>query len=107
VFSGVWLGVGGGHVGHVPWGLVIYLGLGCTAATTFLQAVAQRVVPSPQAAVIFSLDPVFAAIFGFIFLGEGMGARELSGAVLIIGAAFLCQVPQGERSTLARESSTG
>jgi drug/metabolite transporter (DMT)-like permease len=43
--------------------------------------------------VIFSLDPVFAAIFGYLFLRERLSGRELIGAVMIIGAAVLCQVP--------------
>jgi drug/metabolite transporter (DMT)-like permease len=106
MFSGIWLVAAPGHITNFHWPLLLYLGLACTAATTLLQATAQQVVPVPQAAVIFSLDPVFAAIFGFIFLGEGMGLRELVGAVLIIGAAFLCQVP-GTRPASGAANSSG
>ena len=93
LLSGLWFGISPGHVTQPHWPLLIYLGLACTAATTWLQASGQRVVPSPQAAVIFSLDPVFAAIFGYIFLGEVLNVRELIGAIMIIAAAILCQLP--------------
>jgi drug/metabolite transporter (DMT)-like permease len=93
LFSSAWVGISPGHISHFHWPLLIYLGLAATAATTYLQAAAQQVVPAPQAAVIFSLDPVFAAIFGYLFLRERLSGRELIGAVMIIGAAVLCQVP--------------
>jgi len=105
-FSGVWFVAAPAHISNFHWPLLLYLGLACTAATTLLQATAQQVVPAPQAAVIFSLDPVFAAIFGFVFLGEGMQLRELVGAILIIGAAFLCQAP-GTRLASGAANSSG
>jgi drug/metabolite transporter (DMT)-like permease len=82
------------------WPALIYLGLAATAATTWLQAVAQRVVPAPQAAVIFTLEPVFAAIFGYFMLGERLAIRGILGAALIIAAAIACQGPAifGDRS---------
>jgi drug/metabolite transporter (DMT)-like permease len=94
LFSAAWFAIAPGQTPHIHWPLIIYLGLAATAATTCLQAVAQQVVPAPQAAVIFTLDPVFAAIFGFIFLREHLSLRESTGAILIIIAAILCQDPQ-------------
>ncbi len=40
-----------------------------------------------QAAVIFTLEPVFAMICGFLVLGEALGRQGLVGAGLIILAA--------------------
>jgi drug/metabolite transporter (DMT)-like permease len=94
LLSAGWFELSPGHVTHIAWPALIVLALASTAATTFLQAAAQQVVPSPQAAVIFSLDPVFAAIFGVIFLGEWLNLREFCGAALIIFAAVLCQAPE-------------
>jgi drug/metabolite transporter (DMT)-like permease len=93
LFSGAWFAASPSPVTEFHWPLLIYLGLGCTAATTFLQAAAQQVVPAPQAAVIFTLDPVFAAIFAPLFLHESLGGRELIGAILIVFAAVICQLP--------------
>jgi drug/metabolite transporter (DMT)-like permease len=84
------------HIIAYHWPTLIYLGLGATAATTCMQAMAQQVVPAPQAAVIFTLEPVFAAIFGYLILGEHLAPSGLVGAALIIFAAIICQT--GNRS---------
>jgi drug/metabolite transporter (DMT)-like permease len=46
-----------------------------------------------QAAVIFTLEPVFAATLGFIILGERLAFRGIIGAALIILAAIASQLP--------------
>jgi len=43
--------------------------------------------------VIFTLEPVFAAVLGFIVLGERLPLRGFIGAGLIILAAIASQVP--------------
>jgi drug/metabolite transporter (DMT)-like permease len=89
---------------HFHLGALLYLGLVATAATTLLQALGQRAIPAPQAAVIFTLEPVFAVIFGYLILGEVPTPRGAMGAVMIIVAAILSQMPGwGEE---ARETST-
>jgi drug/metabolite transporter (DMT)-like permease len=91
LFSGIWSTGTLQHPITFHWPALIYLGLAATAATTWLQAVAQQVVPSPQAAVIFTLEPVFASIFGYIMLGERLTIRGIIGAALIIAAAIAGQ----------------
>jgi drug/metabolite transporter (DMT)-like permease len=76
---------------HWPW--LLFLGLGATAATTILQTAGQKVVPAPQTAVIFVMEPVFAAVCSFIFLGERLAIRGYIGAALIILAAVVSQLP--------------
>lgn len=49
-----------------------------------MQAVAQEYTTPERAGFIFSLEPVFAAIFAYLFLGENMGMGELTGAALIL-----------------------
>ncbi len=73
-------------VGH--WLVLIYLGtvgLGLTAA---LQALGQARVSGAQAALLFTTEPVWAAFFAWLWLGEGMGPRGLAGAALILAAAW-------------------
>jgi drug/metabolite transporter (DMT)-like permease len=98
---GVWAATGPGHVSAYHWPALIYLGLGATTMTTWLQAAAQRVVPAPQAAVIFTLEPVFAVALGFLLLGETPTLRGIVGAALIIAAAIACQLPKRGRSDIA------
>jgi drug/metabolite transporter (DMT)-like permease len=91
VLDGIWTAAERPPIVHFHWLGLIYLGLVATALTAVLQATGQRVVPAPQAAVIFTLEPVFAAIFSFAVLGEHLAARGLAGAAMIILAAIASQ----------------
>lgn len=46
----------------------------------------------PQAAVIFTLEPVYAAAFAYLLLGERLGLQGLIGAGLIIAATLISQL---------------
>jgi len=67
---------------------VFFLGhVTCTLA--FLaQAWAQRRFPPTHAAILFSPEPVFAALFGWWLLGEQFGLREVAGGALVLGAVL-------------------
>ncbi|MCS6867954.1 MAG: DMT family transporter [Thermus sp.] len=72
----------------VPWGAVLYLGVMATALTTWLQTWGQRYVPAPQAAILYTLEPVWATLFAFLLLGERLGLSGLLGASLVLLATF-------------------
>jgi len=93
VMSGIWTVAAHEHVTDFHWLGLIYLGVCATAATMILQAAGQRVVSAPQTAVIFCMEPVFAAICSFIFLGERLAIRGYLGAGLILLAAIASQLP--------------
>lgn len=63
-----------------------------TAIGYTLQIVGQKFTDSTTAALIMSLEAVFAAIFGAIFLAERMAGRELLGCVVIFVAVILDQI---------------
>lgn len=62
-----------------------------TAGGYTLQIVGQKYTDSSTAALIMSLEAVFAAIFGALFLKEMMSARELIGSAIIFVATILGQ----------------
>lgn len=68
---------------------LLYLGAVASAGMLFLQAVGQRRVPAEKAAVIYAMEPVFAALFGWLWLHETLGARGLIGGVLVVAAVIL------------------
>ncbi|MEH2088635.1 DMT family transporter [Nostoc sp.] len=76
------------------WGAILYLGLLATAAVIWLQTMAQQWVSSDEAALLFTLEPLFATIFSFWLLGEHLGIRGLIGAILVLVALVLSQSPQ-------------
>jgi drug/metabolite transporter (DMT)-like permease len=93
MLSGVWMVAHREPVIHFHWPAILFLGLAATAATTCMQAMGQRVVPAPQAAVIFTLEPVFTSLLAYLILHERLSATGGVGAGLIILAAIATQIP--------------
>lgn len=66
-------------------GIILVFGL-ATAYIQFAMVWAQREVPASNAAIIYSLEPIFAALFG-LALGEAIGAHEIvGGSLMVLGA---------------------
>lgn len=77
--------------GEILAGLA-YLGLIATAGMLFLQAVAQRHVNASKAALVYAMEPVFAAAFGWWVLSESMGVRAAVGAALVVFAVVFSEL---------------
>ncbi|WP_414585754.1 DMT family transporter [Scytonema sp. PCC 10023] len=73
------------------WKPILYLALFATAAVIWLQTLAQRWVSASEAALIYTIEPVFSAIFSFWLLGEHLGIRGLIGGFFVLAALFLNQ----------------
>ncbi|NMA96326.1 MAG: DMT family transporter [Clostridiales bacterium] len=67
-------------------------GLFATALAILIQNKAQRLTSPTHAALIFSAEPVFAALTSFILLGERMSFKNLVGGVLILMAVIISEV---------------
>lgn len=80
------------------WLPILYAGvLSCGVAYT-LQVVAQKHVEPTIASLILSLESVFAALFGWLILGQTLSMKELFGCLLVFCAIILAQLPQRRRS---------
>jgi drug/metabolite transporter (DMT)-like permease len=71
---------------------ILYGGLLSTGVAYTLQVVAQKDAPSTHAAIILSLESVFAAIGGCWLLGEVIPGRGLLGCGLMLGGALISQL---------------
>lgn len=74
------------------WGTILYSGIASVAIGFTLQGIAQKYAPTTDAALILSMEAVFSAVFGFLFLRERFSTDQLIGAVLVMVAIFLAQV---------------
>lgn len=74
------------------WAPLLYLGIFSGAAGYTLQILGQRDTDPSVASLIMSLESVFAAIAGAIFLGESFTVKELTGCVLVFGATIASQI---------------
>lgn len=71
---------------------VLYLGLVASAGMLFLQAVAQRHVSADKAAIIYAMEPVFAALFGWLWLAEILTLQAAIGGALVVLAVILSEL---------------
>jgi len=77
------------EAGLVP---LLYAGFGSVGIAYTLQVIGQRGVAPGPAALILSLETVFAALGGWLLLGETLGSRELLGCALMLAGMVLAQV---------------
>jgi len=73
------------------WWAVAYTGLISVGLGYTLQAVGQRVAPPADAAIILSLEAVFAAMAGWLFLDERLGPVQLLGCGVMLLGMLLAQ----------------
>ncbi|HPQ39862.1 MAG TPA: DMT family transporter [bacterium] len=71
---------------------ILYAGLLSTGVAYTLQVVAQKDVPSSNAAIIMSLEAVFAVVGGWLFLAEIIPLRGLAGCGIMLAGMILAQV---------------
>lgn len=74
-------------IGAREIGLLLALGVLCTAVAHTLFITALRTVTAHTASVVAALEPVYGIALAFVLLGEVPGARTLAGGALIVGAA--------------------
>jgi drug/metabolite transporter (DMT)-like permease len=79
------------------WAVSIYAALFVTVLTMIPWMWAARRVPPTRAALVLLLEPVFAALASAA-TGQPLGAVALVGAVLILAAAALAELPALRRS---------
>jgi drug/metabolite transporter (DMT)-like permease len=72
---------------------ILYGGLLSVGVAFTLQVVAQRNAPPAHAAVLLSLETVFAALGGALLLGERLGPRGVLGSALMFAAMLCSQLP--------------
>jgi len=91
------------------WLAVLFSGVFPVAIAFTLQVYGQRKAPPVDAALIFSLEAVFAAIFGYLILGEQLLPVQLLGCGLILAAILIGQLISLRKTDIARpaELDTG
>jgi len=74
-------------------GPILYAGLFSVGIAYTLQVFAQKDAPPSHAAIIMSLETVFAAVGGWWLLEEQLNSRELAGCGLMLVGMLLSQMP--------------
>ena len=74
------------------WWAVVYTGVLSIGIGYTLQGYGQKEAPPADAAIILSMEAVFAALFGWVLLGETLSAIQLVGCMFMVTGMVLSQV---------------
>lgn len=74
------------------WAAILYAVVFCTAGAFLVQNVAQKYTTSTHAAVIMCMEAVFAAVFSFLFWGEALTLRALTGYSMILAGVLITEL---------------
>lgn len=76
-------------------GILAFLSVFCTGVAFIVQAVAQKYTTASHVGVIFTLEPVFAAIVAFVFAKEVLSVKSYIGAAIMVAALFITEIDFG------------
>lgn len=80
----------GALIGALP--AVAFCGILSSGVAYTLQNVAQARTPAAVAGIVLSLESVFGALAGYVFLGDALSARQLLGCGLVFSAVVATQL---------------
>ena len=84
---------------NIVWFSVLGLALICSAYGWVMQTIVQSYVSAEFTSIMFTLEPIFTAIFAFIFFGELLSGLAFLGTVLIfVGILLTIYQPKKSRS---------
>lgn len=79
------------------WLSILYMAVFAGAAAMIGQTWAQAHLPPTRAAIIMSMEPVFAALFAVLLGGESMTLRMVFGGLLVLTAMLMAELgPRGK-----------
>lgn len=81
---------------NIPHNNSVYMAIGitsvpATALAFVIQTWAQSIVPSTRVALVLTMEPVFAGIFGVLIGGDKLTWQIFLGAILILGAMIIAE----------------
>lgn len=72
---------------------ILYAGVFSAGVAFTLQIICQRTSPPAHAAIVMSLETVFAALAGYVMLAERLSPRDLFGCTLMFTGLMVVQLP--------------
>jgi drug/metabolite transporter (DMT)-like permease len=79
------------------WVSVVYMAVFAGAAAMIGQTWAQAHLPPARAAIIMSMEPVFAALFAVLFGGESATVRMVFGGLMVLAAMVIVELAPRRR----------
>jgi drug/metabolite transporter (DMT)-like permease len=94
--------------GRTVWGALIATGVFASALAYLIQVWAQRRISAARIAIVFSLETVFAGIFGFWLAGDRLGWLGWGGCAVILAGIVVAEPSAAStlRRLVARSSTS-
>jgi drug/metabolite transporter (DMT)-like permease len=74
------------------WVALLVTGLLASAGAFLVQTTVQQHIPAARTAIILTMEPVFAALFGYWLAGDRLVALQILGALMILSALVIGEV---------------
>ena len=74
------------------WVSLLYMAVVAGAMALVVQTWAQAHLPATRAAIIMTMEPVFAGLFAVLFGGERLGLRVVVGGAMVLTAMYLVEL---------------
>jgi drug/metabolite transporter (DMT)-like permease len=74
------------------WAALLVTGLLASAGAFLVQTTVQQRIPAARTAIILTMEPVFAALFGYWLAGDRLVAVQILGATLILSALVVGEI---------------
>jgi drug/metabolite transporter (DMT)-like permease len=71
------------------WVALLVTGLLASAGAFLVQTTVQQHIPAARTAIILTMEPVFAALFGYWLAGDRLVAVQILGALMILSALLI------------------
>src|SRR5579862_9813908 len=91
--------------GWTVWGALLVTGVFASGLGFLVQTWAQRQTSATRTALVFTLEPVWAALFGYTLAGDRLGAARWAGCAAIMAGIVIAEPASG--SVLARLARVG
>jgi drug/metabolite transporter (DMT)-like permease len=85
---------------HAARWAILYSGVFSVGTAFTLQVVSQQHAPPTHAAILLSLEAVFAALFGSLLLDETFTHRQYLGGALMLAAMLVSQIRKSPQPTI-------
>ena len=88
----------------IVWLALAVTGILATAVGFYIQVLAQQQLPAVRAAIILTLEPVFATFFGYLLAGDRLTGIQFTGAILMFAAVGVIEIFSAERKAALEQT---
>jgi drug/metabolite transporter (DMT)-like permease len=68
---------------------LLWTGVVCTALTLYLETLAMKSISAAETTLLISSEPLWAALFAWMLVGENLGVNGAVGGLFIVGACVV------------------